>query len=211
MASPLTAGWRGGVWRAPSAQLDLISPTAATSTPSSSSFHNLGPVGREQLDLADHEHDQTPGGPAQPLPAGTNRVALASGVRIPASFTIPAWRPLTPAVISVPTGSTIELQVRNLDSHGHSIRVDAPAARTVSVSPARAPARRSPAWQRQLPGAGGRPCGVRIVVGSQPGLSGRAVNASAGQPIAEPGWRPGSGRSSTTAALVRRELPGPAP
>jgi len=97
-------------------------------------------------------------------------VALASGVRIPASFTIQHGGPLTPAVISVPTGVTIELQVRNLDSHGHSIRVDAPAARTVSVSPG---ASASASVTGLANGSyrvleDGR-AGVRIVVGSQPG------------------------------------------
>jgi hypothetical protein len=97
-------------------------------------------------------------------------VAPASGVRIPASFTIQHGGPLTPAVISVPTRVTIELQVRNLDSHGHSIRVDAPAARTVSVSPG---ASASASVTGLANGSyrvleDGR-AGARIVVGSQPG------------------------------------------
>jgi hypothetical protein len=93
-------------------------------------------------------------------------------VRIPASFTIQHGGPLTPAVISVPNGVTIEVQVRNLDSHPHSIRVDAPAAHTESVSvPAGGGARMSVIGlangsYRVL--EDGR-AGARIVVGSQPG------------------------------------------
>lgn len=73
-------------------------------------------------------------------------------------------------MISVPTGVTIEVQVRNLDSHGHSIRIDAPAAHTVSV-PAGGGARVSVIGlangsYRVL--EDGR-AEARIVVGSQPG------------------------------------------
>jgi hypothetical protein len=114
--------------------------TAAQSTPSSSSSSSTAST-------------QSPASSSTSLTTSTTRppevprsreghrnrsphpVAPASGVRIPASFTIQHGGALTPTVISVPKGVTIELQVKDLDSHGHSIRVDVPAAPTVGVSP----------------------------------------------------------------------------
>jgi hypothetical protein len=147
--------------------------TAAKSTPSSSTSTT------STLSAASSSTSLTTSTTRPPeVPRSRNRrrnfsphpVAPASGVRIPASFTIQPGGVLNPTLISVPKGVAIALQVRNRDNRMFAVRVDTPHAHTLVVSPGSSASSAvtglSGGSYRLL--LNGRAAG-RIVVGSQPG------------------------------------------